>query len=704
MNQSPQTITLRPWLAAAILLLAGLAAYANSFTVPFVYDDMPAIAENPAIRRLWPLGEVLFPAQVGGMTTSGRPLVGLSLAVNYALTGDRVWSYHVFNLFVHLGAGLALWGVMRRTWAQPPLRARFGAAAEPLALLTAMLWVVHPLQTEAVTYTVQRAESLMGFFFLLTLYAFIRAAGAPAQRRWPVLCIGACLAGIASKEVTALAPLIALLYDRTFIAGGFVAAWRARRRLYLGLAATWIPLALLLLTTGGNRGGTVGFDIGVPWTRFWLTQFEAVCTYLRLSLWPYPLVFDYGRNTALTAGTVLPYALVVVALLVLTGWALRHRPVAGFVGAWVFVLLAPTSLVPSAVQLIVEHRMYLPLAAICALLVGGLYRVLGRRGLWVAGAAALAGTGLTFARNADYASDLVLWADSVVHRPDNEVALSNLGLAYSDRDREEEAIACYRRALAVNPRHTEAHYNLATSLSQLGRTEEAVAEYEAALRLAPDFAAAHNNLGTALLKLGRRDEAAAQYREAARLDPALADAPNNLGNLLLQEGRATEAVEAISAALRIRPDFAAAHYNLGNAFAQLGRMAEAEQEYVAALRLQPRYPDARVNLGNVLLQREDLAGARREYERVLETAPDLPVAHNNLGNVLLQQDHPAEAVAHFERALQGDPSLADAHRGAGHALALLGRVPEAIAHYEAYLRLVPDDAAAREELAQLRAP
>jgi tetratricopeptide (TPR) repeat protein len=625
------------------------------------------------------------------------------LAVNHALTGDRVWSYHLFNLSVHVAAGLALYGIMRRTWRQAPLRARFGPAGEPLALLTAAIWMVHPLQTEAVTYIVQRAESMMGLFFLLTLYFFIRGAASAAPAHWNIFCVGACLAGIASKETAALAPVMVLLYDRTFVAGGFANAWRARWRLYLGLAATWIPFGLLLLTTGGNRGGTVGFDIGVSWGRFWLTQFEAVTSYLKLSLWPHPLVFDYGRATTQGAGAVLLYAAVVVPLLGLTVVGLWRRPVLGFAGAWLFGLLAPTSLVPSSVQLIVEHRMYLPLAAVAALVVGGLYAWLRGRGLVVAGVAALAGLGLTVMRNTVYASDLSLWSDTVAKRPNNEVALINLGRALADRGEDAEAVACYQRAAAANPRHTQAHYDLANALGRLGRLEEAIGEYRATLQLAPEDAAAHNNLGNTLLLAGRRAEATEHYARAAALKPAFADPHNNLGNLLLQAGRAADALAEFATVLRLAPGSAEAHYNLGNALAQLGRMPEAAAQYEAALRLRPRYVEACVNLGNTFLQRRDPTAALRHYETALQMDPKFPAAHNNLGRALLQLNRLPEAVAQYELALEGDPGRADAHRSAGYVLSQLGRLPEAIAHYEAYLRLVPDDAAIRAELLRLRA-
>ncbi len=181
-----------------LVAVAGLLAYHNSFTNPFVFDDEPSIQENPTIHHLWPIWPALSPPHSGGATVEGRPVINLSVAINYALGGLDVRGYHVLNLTIHILAGLTLLGIVRRTLLKRRLRERFGAVANELALATALLWTVHPLQTESVTYVIQRAESIMGLFYLLTLYCFIRGvespprpgggtacARAPARWGWP---------------------------------------------------------------------------------------------------------------------------------------------------------------------------------------------------------------------------------------------------------------------------------------------------------------------------------------------------------------------------------------------------------------------------------------------------------------------------------------------------------------------------------------
>jgi hypothetical protein len=168
---SPKTRWL-PWL----LVAAGVLAYLNSLSGVFVFDDQRTILDNPQIRQLWPIGAV--------MSHTRRPVVNLSLAVNYAISGLETWSYHAFNLIVHLLAGLVLFGVVRRTLLSKPLGQTYARSAPWLALAVAMIWTVHPLQTQSVTYVIQRAESMMGLFYVLTVYCVIRGADSCRGRWW----------------------------------------------------------------------------------------------------------------------------------------------------------------------------------------------------------------------------------------------------------------------------------------------------------------------------------------------------------------------------------------------------------------------------------------------------------------------------------------------------------------------------------------
>ena len=645
-------------LAGAIVVFAAWVAYHNSFSGPFIFDDQFAIVDSPSIRHL---GSAWSPP--ASSSAGGRPLLNLTFALNYTLGGMNVWGYHAVNLLVHMLAGLTLFGIVRRTLLRPavaglppsPRLRRTGLRAGPaplnfekdatsLALAVAGIWIVHPVQTEAVTCISQRAESLMGLFYLLTLYCFIRSqdSGARSQEKrsgfqplasnlWPLASICCCLLGVMSKENIVTAPVMVLLYDRTFVAGSFREAWRLRWRYYVGLAGTWLLLARLM-TNLGQR--SVGFGQGVTWWNYALTSCRSVVLYLKLAAWPHPLVFDYGNHIAQHATEVVPDALVLVSLLAAVAVALRHWPALGFLGAWFFVILAPTSsVVPVALQPMAEHRLYLSLAAVVIMVVLGLHAWLGRRSTIVFALAAVGLGWFTVQRNQDYKTELMIWSDNVAKSPDNERAHVNLGNALEQSGRVPEAIAQYETALRLKPDYAEAHNNLGLVLSEIpSRLPDAIAEYETALRIKPDYAEPFYNLGNTFLNLpGRLPDAIAQYEAALRIKPDLVEAHNNLGKALLNvPGRLPEAVAQFQAVLRIDPDHVNAHSGLGAAFVKEGRLAEALAQFKEAVRITPGAAEARNNLGYILARLGRLPEAIEQYKLALQFKPDFTDARNNL--------------------------------------------------------------------------
>jgi tetratricopeptide (TPR) repeat protein len=679
----------------ALVAAAVVAAYARTFSAPLLFDDIPSITDNATIRHL---GTAFFPP--ADATVGGRPALNLSLAANYAVSGLDVWSYHALNLAIHVAAALILFGIVRRT-----LAPRAGSPAGAIAFCAALLWALHPLQTESVTYVVQRAESLMGLLYLLSLYCFIRgASGArvPVRRVWQVLSVAACLLGMATKEVMVSAPVVVLLYDRAFLAGSFSESFRRRWVVYTGLASTWLVL-LALVAAAHGRGGSAGFGSGVPWWGYALTQLTAVVHYLRLCLWPHPLVFDYGSDLAARSLRILPNALVVAGLMAGTVWALVRRPAIGFLGAVFFAILAPSSsIVPVATETIAEHRMYLALAPVVVLAVIGIHRWMGRAAVPCCVAVAAGLSVATWQRNQTYLSDVGIWSDTVAKRPGNARAQNNLGYVLAGLPgRSADAIAHYEEALRLKPGYAMAEFNLGNALAAVpGRRDEAIAHYGVALRLWPNHAEAHYNLGCALDRSpGRSAEAIVQYGEALRLSPDYVEAHYNLGRALeTMPGRSAEAIAHFEEALRLRPGFAEAHYNLGRALETTpGRSAEAIAHYEEAVRLRPDYADAHYYLGSAL---QATPGRRAEaianYEEALRARPDFAEVHFSLGFALeAEPGRRSDAIAHYEEALRLKPDYAEAHYNLGCVLQEMpGRLGDAIAHYEQSLRLKPDNAPA----------
>lgn len=588
------------WMPLVLVALAVLA-YANSFGGPFIIDDKTGIPENPNIRSLWPLSRAV--AAPPDSTLERRPVVALSLALNHAVSGLEVWSYHAFNLAVHVLAALVLFGIVRRTLLGAALRGRHTAGeAAWLALAVALVWTLHPLQTEAVTYVIQRTELLMGLLLLLTLYCVIRGAAVPQPARWYAAAVAACAIGMGSKEIMVAAPLVVLAYDWVFLAGSLREILRRRAALYAGLAATWLILVTLVWTAPQSR--SAGLGVGdISTLDYARTQCGVVLHYLRLCFWPQPLVIDYtGWPMARTTAAALPAAVVVLLLLAATAWALWRRLAVGFLGAWFFLILAPTSsFFPIITEVAAERRMYLSLAAVVALVLIGGHEALRRLRLpgraWVEGgllvgalAALAAGT---VRRNQDYRTELGILQDLVAKRPENVRAHYNVGLLLDRSGQTPVAILEFAEAVRLNPRFGAAQLNLAVALAKQGRVDEAIERALAYLRINPNDVDAHVNLGVFLASQRRYDEAMSHYGEALRLDPNHANAHMNLGNALRDQGRLDEAASHYSEALRINPSDERAHYYLGVVLARQGRTEEAKRHLERALAINPRSQRAR---------------------------------------------------------------------------------------------------------------
>ena len=587
------TVT-RVWRAGAILAVI-LAAYSNSFRGPFVIDDQASVVQNPDIRELTRLDRVLSPRR--DSPVAGRPLVNLSFAIDYAVSGLGVTAYHITNLAWHIACAWLLFGVVRRTLALPSMPPPVAADAPNLALAVALVWSVHPLTTEVVDYLSQRTESMMAFFLLLTLYGAIRSDGA-ANRGWHGLAIVACLAGTVCKETIAVAPLLVALYDRVFLYGSWRDALRARSSLYLGLAASWLVLAGLVMS--GPRAAVSGFASGVSHWTYLLNQAAIVVEYLHHTVWPTGLVVFYGWPETLTLGDVLPQALGIAVLGALTVVALVRVPPLGFLGAWFFIALAPaSSVIPIATEVGAERRMYVPLMALVALAVlAGWFVARARVARVALLVAVVAGLGaLTMQRTAEYGSSVALTRTVVERRPTavaHHMLGEQLALAGQAAEAEQEL------RVAVQMGDSRARYQLAAIMVNSQRLPEAAAQLEAFVAttgvpqpmrwLDPpllDVLTARLQLAEIYANQRRWADAAAQARLVLEVVPRHLEASRLLGTSLVGAQVWPEAIAVLRDYLSLRPDDARARVNLAVALVAAGRLDQAVPELQRAAAIDP---------------------------------------------------------------------------------------------------------------------
>ena len=670
------------YIGLPVISVIGVLVYLNSLHGAFVFDEYDWIINNPRIRHLWPPWAALF-----GGDSASRPLVSYSFAINYWISGLDPWSYHALNVLIHIIAALALYGIVRRTLLTDKLIERFGGSATALGLSVALIWMVHPLQTQSVTYVVQRCESMMGMFYLLCIYSSIRSYDSQRKMLWYGAAVAACIGGALSKQVVVTAPLMVLLYDFVFRTEPCRETLRRRWPLYAGLAATWPVLAITVVASPANL--TAGFAVKTvsSWDYF-KTELGVIVYYLRLSIWPRGLCLDYaGWPSARSFREVGPYFAIVAGLVIATILALIKRRPPAFLGLWFFGILSVTSTVMPYGDFVFEHRMYLPLAAPVAFVVLGCHYLaaklrarfsqafnghplrLSSLGL-IAVTIAICVLGfLTVRRNIDYSSPAAMWSDVVRKRPDN-------------------------------PR---GHSNLGNSLMDLGQLEKATQEFTAAVNLDPEFEPAQNHLGMALYAEGRLNEAAGRLMEALALDPRDAGAHCNLGRVLADMGRNGEAVKEFVIASTIKPDFASTYFYLGLTYVNQNDFRNAIGSFQRAVMIDPGFEVAQTNLGMAYYSVGDLARAKRELLRATSLNPQDALAHCDLGRVFTDLGQTADAAAEFAQATRIKPDYAEAYLRYGYLLEKEGQIEDAKEQYRLAVQLRPDWASkARTELSGLK--
>ncbi len=588
-----------------LIVVLVAAAYSNTMQVPFLFDDQGNIADNMSIRSVWPPWEPFYISADTGIT--GRPLINFTFALNYAVSGDHVWSYHLFNLAIHILAALILWGLIRRTLERQQLDINKTWQPAWTALGCTLVWALHPLQTQAVTYLSQRCESLMGLFFLLVFYCAVRGWQSDRhQRAWHLLAILSFVAGAGCKEVIAASPVLLFLYEWVFTRRSWKDILKASPLLYTGLALG-LACELLLIAAGGTASTNTAH---APFTlvEYWLLQPPVILHYIRQVFWPSDLCLDYGMDFHGMIET-WPALFIVAALIVSSLWLLYRRRPAGFLSAWFFVILAPTSLFPLP-DVVYEHRMYLPSLTVIILALGCLYRgtFLASKRLFpetVARQAILSKTSLyimfllvpavgvsTYTRNLYYQTDLSLWADNTATRPRSARAQVNLGNAFFAVGRPVDALRHMHQGIRLmesqylqphSQNLIDAYNNLGVVYLHTGQGELAESYLRKSLKIGPNNAHAHSNLGRVLFMLNRNDEALHHFRQALSLDPDYVDGHTNLGVLLLKQGNLQDASIHFQTALNIRPNHIGAMNGMGRVMYLRGRFPEARVYFEKSL-------------------------------------------------------------------------------------------------------------------------
>lgn len=607
----------RTFVLGLVLVLATIAVYRPAWHGGFIWDDDYYVTKNPLLTAPDGLWRIWFSLD---SPSQYFPLVYSMFRFERAWWGLDPTGYHWINILLHVANALLLWRLLWRLQI-------------PGAWLAAAIFALHPVQVESVAWITERKNVLMGFFFLLTLLAWIRFLDEPASRRriFFALALISCALALFAKSTACTLPAALLL----------ILWWRKEsisRERFLQVA----PFFLLAVAMGlvavwwerfhqGTRGAL--FALG-PVERL-LVASHAIWFYLGKLFWPSDLTFSYPRwdihvGDPFAYGWLLAMAGACVAIYFARRRAGRSPEVAAiFFVATLGPLLGLIMLYTFRYTFVADHYQYLACIGPIALVAATLTRFgdsLKHGPFFLSGISALILIPLgllTWHQSASYADIETLWRTTIARNPGSWMAYTNLGVAHLEKGEIDEAINNSRKALDLYPKYAEAHYNL----------------------------------GNALLKKGETDEALAQCNEAVALTPNDPDSHVALGNALLAKGHVDEAIEHYSRALQLYPDDSTAHYSLGKALLQKGDLSAARSHSEKAVEIDPQLAEAHIQLGNIALKENNDRAAISHYERALQTSPRSITALNNLAWLLasssdLSLRNGAGAVALAEKAAE----------------------------------------------------
>ena len=606
--QSAESGTQKEHLLFLLAALLVIIIYSNTLTGPFIFDDRPHIVENPYIR-LASLSYDDLKEVIQKSRAPTRPVAIMSLALNYYFNGYNVVGYHAINILIHIASGFFLYLLLKSTLSLPTLRTRY-ADYKWIPLLTAVLWMVHPIQTQSVSYIIQRMTSMAALFYVLALLLYVRFRLSPRKKNKGLLLSGCILAGLfalGTKEIAATLPLFIFLYEWFFFQNLSVQWLNRRAPLLAAMGFFLIALAVLYLGNHPLETIKMGYEVReYTLGQRLLTELRVVVFYIGLLVWPHPQRLNLAHDVTLSTSLFQPPStfislLIIAALLFAAIYYARRYPLFSFCTLWFFGNLVIESSVV-ALELIFEHRLYLPSMLAIFLAVVGAFRFIRPQRLCMGllCAAVMAGSVWTYQRNAVWADDLALWQDSARKSPAKARAFTNLASALVRRGEWVEAVEHYHTAIKLKPNAAEPHFNLGFIWAKSGKLSKAMPYFQKAVEIEPLNFKARNNLGAALLASGRYDEAVNHLQIAIKLNADHPEAHNNLGQALLFQGNTTDAMAHIKQALRLEPGYVKAHVNLGIAYKQMGQYQMAIQHFEKALHLRPGYRIAQRNLDAVL--------------------------------------------------------------------------------------------------------
>jgi len=718
-----------------LILAAAVAVYFETFDYPFAFDDLHTVQENVKIRNLDSFYSV-------AVFRAPRPLVDFSFALNYHFGKLRVLGYHLVNLFIHVLNGILVFFLSARIFQKlcfERSNIKFPSSPSPsgggpgwgpinqssqiyfMALFSALVFVVHPIQTQAVTYTAQRYTSMAAFFYLLSVLCYMigRDDGVDRHsvRRYLNFVLSAVFGLMAffCKQNAASLPMAILLmeyvcYDQSRDGWKRKLLWIVPFIGVFGLAYTYN----LGLFTRNVQVGWLLEDVfeaaretrDITRWQYLCTQFNVISIYIRLLFLPVDQNLDYLypiKNGFFDGAT--PYFFIfLVGILVLSSRCRKKHPEI-FVGVmWFFITISVESSIFPIRDALFEHRLYLPMFGFAIIVSYVMFAVLSAYHFWAYGVTAAIVVVLsvaTYQRNEIWKDCVSLWTDVIKKNPSNHRGNTNLALALEQSGKLDEALKYYNRAIQIKPDSYYALSNKGAMLGRVGKTDEAIKVLQDALALKPNYSLALNNMGVTLAVQNKETEAIQYFQQAIRYRPDYLDAKKNLAMAFEASRQYDKAERQFNEALSIDPENTDVHRRLGVLLHNLQRYDDAIAQFKEAIRFDSENADLYLSLGNAQMADNLFAEAIASFEKVVRINPRSIEAYSNMGVAFMRLGDNDQAEKSFLETLKINPESVEALSNLGAVHYSQGRFHESLQKLGAAIKLRPSSKELRENIAMV---
>ena len=617
-------------------LLLGILIYSNTLHSSFHFDDTGSIVDNSAIRNILNLQAIwsFWPT---------RFITYFSVALNYHLSQLNVFSYHLFNLTVHLSSAILVWWFMLLTFSTPAMKEqKIAKHTNLIAFFTGIVFIAHPIQTQAVTYIIQRATSLATLFYLACLSLYIesrllqqRKESLVASRIFYCGSLIAAIMAMFTKEMAITLPFMVILYETCFLKRRGGLNWKYLVPFLATLLI--IPLTMFLTKSVdfiGMRRVLEGPSNISSW-QYLLTQLRVIVTYLRLLFIPINQNSDYYYPIAknLLELPILASLIFLVSILTIAIRIFSKYRLISFGIFWFFLTLIPESSVIPIKDVIFEHRLYLPMVGFSFFLVSFIYYLFGNKTIKPMIMVLLIITScyaiLTYRRNLIWKDGFTLWNDVVHKSPGKARPYASRGNAYYQQGNFTQAISDCTKAIEINPNLEVAYYNRGNAYRDQGNIQQAISDYNKVIEINPKFEKAYNNRGLVYKNQGNIQQAIFDFTKAIEINPNLEVIYYNRGNTYYQQGNLFQAISDYTKATKINSNYTQAYCNRGLAYKNQGNIQQALSDYNKAIKINPNYTDAYNNRGNAYYQQGNLSQAFSDYNKAIEINPKDAVVYYN---------------------------------------------------------------------------